>query len=388
LAYLASTRAAPYPFDKPPYGWLIFPIIDRQRWLGFDIFCAWQDVYLMTLWFFLAGVFTWQSLGRQSAAQFLRKRLLRLGAPLALGLAVVMPIALYPVYRLSAESPSLIGYARAYLALPFFPVGPMWFLWVLMALTALSALVRACLPANVPSLSRAVEAKPGRALLVFFLIVVVAYAPLALAFSPLRWVNFGAFALQFSRPLLYTVYFFAGFWASADGVGRGLLGSGGLAARNWRASAVAAAFSLFLWLGLTALGLPFGDAPPWPLAVAANVAYAVAGACSVLFALGFCLRFGGSSRWPLFGLVSDNALGVYVLHYAPVVWLQYALLDLPWPAPLKAAAVLCGATICCLVVAIGTDRLRRLIEDARRPALPRIAVQSKAWIVERRGASG
>jgi len=51
LAYIAS---APQPtrFDQPPYTWEAFPIVDSQHWLGFDIFCAWQDVSLMALMFF------------------------------------------------------------------------------------------------------------------------------------------------------------------------------------------------------------------------------------------------------------------------------------------------------------------------------------------------
>lgn len=48
LPYLASLPTAPYPFDSAPYLWLVFPIVDSQRWFGFDLFCAWQDVGLMT----------------------------------------------------------------------------------------------------------------------------------------------------------------------------------------------------------------------------------------------------------------------------------------------------------------------------------------------------
>jgi len=45
LAFLPPT---PYPFDRAPYLWLAVPIIDSQRWFGFDLFCAWQDVGLGT----------------------------------------------------------------------------------------------------------------------------------------------------------------------------------------------------------------------------------------------------------------------------------------------------------------------------------------------------
>jgi len=50
---------------------------DPQRWFGFDLFCALQDVYLMTFMFFLSGLFVWPSLGRKGARTFVCDRLLR-----------------------------------------------------------------------------------------------------------------------------------------------------------------------------------------------------------------------------------------------------------------------------------------------------------------------
>ena len=40
LAYLNFLPALPFPFDRPPYLWRAFPIIDTVRWFGFDLFCA------------------------------------------------------------------------------------------------------------------------------------------------------------------------------------------------------------------------------------------------------------------------------------------------------------------------------------------------------------
>lgn len=42
LAYLASAPAQTAAFDQPPYTWQAFPIVDAHRWLGLDLFCAWQ----------------------------------------------------------------------------------------------------------------------------------------------------------------------------------------------------------------------------------------------------------------------------------------------------------------------------------------------------------
>jgi hypothetical protein len=68
LAYLQFLPAAPYPFDSPPYQWRAIPIVDSHRWLGFDLYCAWQDVFLMSLFFFISGVFVWSRLGRKGIA--------------------------------------------------------------------------------------------------------------------------------------------------------------------------------------------------------------------------------------------------------------------------------------------------------------------------------
>ena len=82
LAYLYSLPASAFPFDEPPYKWLAFPIIDSHRWLGFDLFCAFQDVYLMSFMFLLSGLFVWPSLVSQ------RKREISSGPPDAAWLAV------------------------------------------------------------------------------------------------------------------------------------------------------------------------------------------------------------------------------------------------------------------------------------------------------------
>ena len=99
LAYLVWVPIAAAPdFASPPYAWRAFPIIDDHRFFGFDLFCAWQDVYLMALMFFLSGLFVWPSLTRKKDWGFLRDRVLRLGLPFVFGVLVLIPVALYPAY--------------------------------------------------------------------------------------------------------------------------------------------------------------------------------------------------------------------------------------------------------------------------------------------------
>ena len=139
LAYLNWIPVTGSGFDSPPYDWRAFPIIDSHRFFGFDLICAWQDVYLMSLMFFLSGLFVWPSLARKKGWAFLRDRALRLGLPFAFGIAMVIPVAIYPAYRLTAADPGIADYWHSLRALPFWPNGPLWFLWQLLALNFVAA---------------------------------------------------------------------------------------------------------------------------------------------------------------------------------------------------------------------------------------------------------
>jgi hypothetical protein len=75
LAYLNFLPASPFLFDTPPYLWRAFPIVDTARWFGFDLFCAWQDVFLMSMFFFLSGLFVWRSLERKATRISLHDRI-------------------------------------------------------------------------------------------------------------------------------------------------------------------------------------------------------------------------------------------------------------------------------------------------------------------------
>src|SRR5262249_30648487 len=85
IAYNFSQPAAALPFDDPPYRWMVNPIIDSARWLGFDLFCAFQYSYLMHMMFFLSGMFVWPSLVGKRSWGFLQGRLIRLGVPWVFG---------------------------------------------------------------------------------------------------------------------------------------------------------------------------------------------------------------------------------------------------------------------------------------------------------------
>src|SRR5208337_4744398 len=87
LAYLGSQPASQPPFDATPYSWRAFPILDSERWFGFDLYCALLYVFLMPLFFFMSGLFVWPGLSRKGVRAFAYGRALRIGVPFVLGAA-------------------------------------------------------------------------------------------------------------------------------------------------------------------------------------------------------------------------------------------------------------------------------------------------------------
>lgn len=346
LAYLDSLPAAARRFDAPPYEWEASPIIDSQRWLGFDLFCAWHDVYLMSLMYFLSGLFVWVSLTRKGSGPFLSDRLLRLGLPLIPAVFILMPIALYPAYLATTPEPSVEDYWQQWTALPFWPCGPQWFLWELLALNILAAALHRFAPGTGDTLGRWAAwtgAHPARFYLALTAASAAAYIPLALLYSPWSWFQLGPFAFQWSRPLHYLVYFFAGIAVGHYGLDRGLLATDGLLARRWPLWVATAAATFLLWIAPTAL-IMGTDQPHLALLFGSALGFVLACAGGGMVVLALALRFATRRRRILDSL-SENAYGMYLVHYVFVVWLQYAMLGVAMPAIAKAATVFAGTLL-------------------------------------------
>ena len=344
LAYLQFLPAEPFAFDSPPYQWRAIPIVDSQRWLGFDLYCAWQDVFLMSLFFFLSGLFVWPSLSRKGAANFLYGRLVRIGLPFILVVAILMPPTLYPTYLQTASEPGLAAYWRHWLALPFWPCGPMWFLWLLLAGDFIAAGVHRFAPdlgERLTRFSSTADAHPVRFFAGFLVVSVLVYVPLALVFTPSAWFQVGPFAFQLSRPLHYGLYFFAGVALGGCGVERGLLAADGPLARRWLAWVGAALVSLLSWMGFT--GLTIESASGLGLQILADLSFVLACFASCFAVLAVVLRFV-ARRLPRLAGLSDRAFGMYLVHYLFVVWLQFALLNAALPAIVKGSTVF-GSTL-------------------------------------------
>ena len=86
------------------YLWSTAPIVDSDRWAGFNVLTLFNDAFFMSLMFLLSGLFVWPSLKRKGVGHFLRDRAFRLGLPYLALIFILMPIAYYASYRLTGAS--------------------------------------------------------------------------------------------------------------------------------------------------------------------------------------------------------------------------------------------------------------------------------------------
>ncbi|MFI4974607.1 MAG: acyltransferase [Caulobacterales bacterium] len=338
LAYVA-TGLAKTAFNKPPFIWGAFPIEDPHSFAPFGIIAGYNDVFFMSLMFFVSGLFVTDSLKRKGATGFMRDRIVRLGIPFAVCAAILAPLAYMPAYL--SRGGTVSTFIPAWLSLPQWFSGPAWFLWVLLAYGAVAAGLWAVAPRAFPALGRICGAA-GQRPIVFYAglagVSALAYFVMIHAFDSSSWFNWGPFTIQKGRVIHYAVYFFAGIGVGAAGLEQGLLAAGGRLARRWPvwlgASVLAfAAIGAFLVAAILAKGQPrlLWDGFGAPL-------FALACAASCFAVTGIFLRFA-TKRTAVWDSLANNAYGMYLTHYVFAAWVQYALLSLALPGLVKGLMV-------------------------------------------------
>ena len=107
-----------HPYAPPPAAsiitqprwWGAFPVVDPQKWSGATLLVGFNDLFFMSLMFFLSGLFVWHALTTKGAATFLHDRLLRLGLPFVVAAGVLAPLAYYPTYLQVSGHIGLVGF--------------------------------------------------------------------------------------------------------------------------------------------------------------------------------------------------------------------------------------------------------------------------------------
>jgi surface polysaccharide O-acyltransferase-like enzyme len=363
VAYTAFGRY--YPNH---YLWSSAPVVDSQRWIGFNILTLFNDAFFMCLMFLLSGLFVWPSLKRKSIGHFLRDRALRLGLPFLAMIFVLMPIAYYASFSLSTHKTGFLEfYVNNFKQGQWF-AGPGWFIWYLLFLDLLAIPVFFFAPKLIDAINRLSIKSFERPLLfagVLALASIIAYVPLLFHVGAVRWFNWGPLQVQLSRVVIYGVFFFAGMGIGAANIDQGLLARTGALARRWYTWVIAATVSfgaLAYLVNFRRMKLAnLTGAPPFWWQSSYGVIYAVSCALICLAVLALFLRFGQRDK-SIFDPVRDDAYGIYVVHYIPVLWLQYALLDAPLGAGWKALIVFAGT----LAASWAVTKALRAIPGAKR----------------------
>jgi peptidoglycan/LPS O-acetylase OafA/YrhL len=341
---------------------------DPQSFLGFDGVVLFNDSFFMSAMFFLSGLFVWPSLRRKGTGWFLRDRWWRLGLPFIVCALFLMPLAYYAVdLRLSGENSFMAFWWKTVTVGPW-PSGPAWFVWVLLALDVIAAVVFRVAPGCVDAIGRLSLASFTRPGLFFWALLIgsiIVYVPAVLYLGASRWFALGPVAIQASRILLYLLYFFAGVGIGAVSFDKGLLAADGGLARRWPVWLAATIVTYGCIIGLIYIKhsvLPDVNHQPlwWELAYA--LAFVAYGAAQTFNIIALFLRFdnqGSSILDPL----RDSAYGIYLIHYVPVLWLQYALNDISLAPVMQVSAILKAIIVFIVTLAVSwaaTASLRKL----------------------------
>lgn len=341
---------------------------DKQSFVGLDGVVLFTDSFFMAAMFLLSGLFVWPSLQRKGAGWFLRDRWWRLGLPFIVAMLVLMPVSYYAVsLRLHPE----IGFADFWwksVTVGPWDSGPAWFVWVLLAFDVVAALVFSAAPGAMDGLARLSRAGFDRPGLVFAALLgasIVVYVPVVLHYTASRWFVAGPFGVQASRVLLYALYFVAGMGIGALAFDKGLLAAKGALARRWPVWLTATIVSYGCIIGLIVIKrtlLPDSNNTPMWYNLAYPLAFVSYSAAQSFNVLALFLRFGNDGA-SLLDPLRDNAYGIYLIHYIPVLWLQYALFEISLAPVIQVTAILKAVIVFVVALALSwaaTAALRQI----------------------------
>jgi hypothetical protein len=313
---------------------------DPTSWIGFDAVVLATDSFFMAMFFFLSGLFVWPSLRHKSPGSFVRDRLLRLGLPFAIAAITVIPVAYYAIELRHHPTTGFAEFWWKTVTIGPWPSGPLWFVWVLLVFDLTASLLYRIAP-NLPDpinrLSLRGFERPTEFFLFLVVLTAVAYVPARLYFGSNHWFEWGPFSVQASRVLLYAAYFFVGAGVGAASFDRGLLGADGQLAKNPSGWAIATLVPYCALWGLIfikreILGNP-EHLPRWYDGIY-GMLFVVFSAAMMFLILALFLRFrrGG---WSVLDPMQKDAYGIFLVHYAFALWIQYWLFDFDLPAIIK-----------------------------------------------------
>jgi len=350
-AIIAYTTSAFINFDNPIA--TFSPIVNEQRWLGFDLVVAFNETFFMPLLFFISGIFVLQSLTRKGARKYIEGRLIRLGIPFVIGVFFLVPIAYYPaqlqVGRISGVEYTYSEFWFRMIISGFGTAGPLWFLWLLLLFNCIITFLYRAVPFIGELLRELLTILLSRPLAFFVALFVISsatYVPIAVIIGPLKWIGIGPFNAQAGRILLYLVYFFAGIAFGAYGFNHNIFKSDGALAKHWWVWLTVGMMSFIVFIIM--IVVVFHN----DRTIVSEIAFVVCCGTNVFGMTGLFLRFA-KRRVRIFDNLSDNAFGIYIVHYVFVTWLQYLFLEILLPPAVKGIVVfLCTLLLSWMTVTV------------------------------------
>jgi hypothetical protein len=301
------------------------------------LFTAYNQAFFMGLFFLIAGSLTPGAIARHGAADYVRERLLRLGAPLLFFIVVLGPFteALAQTVNGRAFFATLGQLARNGVII----LGPMWFVWALLIFAAAYLALRAAIGAERLEKPRPF---PSNAVLAAFALATGAAAFLL----RLRWpTGAEAIGLQIGYFASYVVLFAAGCLGAKS---RWLECVPAKQLATWGTISIIAAVALpAVLVAVVASGGPRGSPNGgWNVLALFYAFWEPFFAWGVILALLVYFQRRFAALGPIWRDLARRAYLIYIIHPPILVGVSLAMRGLAAPALIKFA--LAGATTCVL----------------------------------------
>ena len=312
-------------------------IADVGKWAGFDTVVEFLDIFFMSLFFFVSGLFSFKSMERKGIWMFLRGRLLRLGIPFVLGWLIINIPAYYlsygAYYQFMYGVPmSIDGFFKYWgETLGGSTAGPLWFLWVLLLFDCLIAVTYKAFPRILKKI-RICKYKwltnPWLFIIGMALLALICYLPM-LNIGDNKFVHlFGPFNLQISRILLYLMFFVCGAAIGIYGMSKSVLDRNGKLIKRWWILLLVGVLSYLALQQLKTWSVSSNQINEWYVLYPIAVLFIIV--CTTV-SIGL---FGAFSRLVkkenrVMSSLAENAYGIYILHYVFVAATQFVFIKIP-----------------------------------------------------------
>lgn len=335
LAYTTFAK-----FDSTAYINSTHPIVDTTKWIGLDIFVSFNDVFFMSVMFFIGGLFLIKSIKKKGPATFIKDRMCRLLIPFLFGGTLLMLIAYFPSYYIAYKNTNCLNYIIDFFTVEAWPVGPPWFIWLLFTFNLLLLLFYPLLQKagnKIRSWFNYFQNRPFLFIGCWIVFTWLLYVPIAYNIGAYTWTGIGPFDFQLSRLILYFGYFMLGALIGITDFNKGIFSMASAVIKKWVLWTLLAlgVFVLLTIIPPTLIGaIKSGRLKPFYSWMIYYTIYVVSCTLSSIMFLSI-FRKNIQTEKPWWNSLSESAYLIYLVHYVFITWVQFALLELPIHAFLK-----------------------------------------------------